>query len=78
MLFEEPLADGRWVGHAADHTLVAAPAPTATPLANAIGRVRVEAVDPRTRIASSVDSSRVSPRQSPSIAAAPSESPHGR
>ena len=45
VLFEEELADGRWVGHAADHALVAAPAPDRSPLANAIGRVRVESVD---------------------------------
>lgn len=46
VLFEEPLPDGRWVGHAADHTLVAAvPAAGASGLGNAIGRVRVESVD---------------------------------
>ncbi len=49
VLFEEPLADGRWVGHAADHTLVAAPAADGTPLSNAIGRVHVVAVDPSAR-----------------------------
>ncbi len=47
VLFEERLADGRWVGHAADHTLVAAGAPDgARSLANAIGRVAIEGVDP--------------------------------
>lgn len=46
VLFEEPLSDGRWVGHATDHTLVAAPATNGSPLGNAIGRVRVESVDP--------------------------------
>ena len=50
MLFEELLPDGRWIGHAADHTLVAARAPDAAmPLGNAIGRVRVEFVDPAAR-----------------------------
>lgn len=46
VLFEERLPDGRWVGHAADHTLVAARADDDVPLDNAIGRVRVESVDP--------------------------------
>jgi threonylcarbamoyladenosine tRNA methylthiotransferase MtaB len=50
VLFETRLDDGRWVGHAADHTLVAAdgPAPWGDRPAsfeNHIGRVRVEAVD---------------------------------
>jgi threonylcarbamoyladenosine tRNA methylthiotransferase MtaB len=49
VLFEEPLPDGRWVGHAQDHTLVAAPSDAAAPLGNAIGRVRVESVDPLAR-----------------------------
>jgi threonylcarbamoyladenosine tRNA methylthiotransferase MtaB len=49
VLFEEPLPDGRWVGHAEDHTLVAAVATGPTPLGNAIGRVRVESVDPAAR-----------------------------
>ncbi|HET9520848.1 MAG TPA: tRNA (N(6)-L-threonylcarbamoyladenosine(37)-C(2))-methylthiotransferase MtaB [Candidatus Limnocylindrales bacterium] len=48
VLFEEPLEDGRWVGHAADHTLVAATPPDGEPLANVIGRVHVERVDPET------------------------------
>jgi tRNA A37 methylthiotransferase MiaB len=46
VLFEHRLADGRWVGHAADHTLVAAAADRDADLENAIGRVRVDAIDP--------------------------------
>jgi threonylcarbamoyladenosine tRNA methylthiotransferase MtaB len=47
VLFEESLGDGRWVGHAADHTLVAAAPPDGMPsLANAIARVAGESVDP--------------------------------
>lgn len=47
VLFEERLDDGRWVGHAADHTLFVAAAPSRTPsLANAIGRVVGESIDP--------------------------------
>jgi threonylcarbamoyladenosine tRNA methylthiotransferase MtaB len=47
VLFEERLDDGRWIGHATDHTLVAASAPNGTmTLANAIGRVAIEGVDP--------------------------------
>jgi threonylcarbamoyladenosine tRNA methylthiotransferase MtaB len=52
VLFEEPSGDdpGRWVGHAADHTLVAAAAPAGTPsLANAIGHVVGESIDPTSR-----------------------------
>jgi len=52
VLFEDPSGDGtgRWVGHAADHTLVAAAAPAGTPsLANAIGRVVGESIDPTSR-----------------------------
>jgi threonylcarbamoyladenosine tRNA methylthiotransferase MtaB len=45
VLFEEQLADGRWVGHATDHTLVAARPDAALPVANGIGRVLVESVD---------------------------------
>ena len=47
VLLEERLADGRWVGHAADHTLVAV-APGRhrdADLANAIAAVAIEAVD---------------------------------
>jgi threonylcarbamoyladenosine tRNA methylthiotransferase MtaB len=45
VLFESRLPDGRWVGHAADHTLVAVEVPDQV-LENAIGRVRVVDVDP--------------------------------
>ena len=45
VLFEVPLGDGRWVGHATDNTLVAARPDGGRPLANGIGRVLVEAVD---------------------------------
>ena len=63
VLFETRLDDGRWAGHAADHTLVAtatsawldqaapasaASAPSAS-MENHIGRVRIEAVDPAVR-----------------------------
>jgi threonylcarbamoyladenosine tRNA methylthiotransferase MtaB len=74
VLFEEHLPDGRWVGHAADHTLVAAPDSDSGPLGNAIGRVRVESVDAavRDRVVGSVIA----------LAAAPSGQPigvaHGR
>lgn len=59
VLFETRLDDGRWLGHAEDHVLVAVrpPEPAAAPggavafagrptLENAVGRVRVTAVDP--------------------------------
>ena len=47
VLFESRLDDGRWVGHAADHTLVAVDGGSrAGDLENVIGRVRVESVDP--------------------------------
>jgi threonylcarbamoyladenosine tRNA methylthiotransferase MtaB len=45
VLFESCLGDGRWIGHAADHTLVAVDEPDRD-LENAIGRVRVTRVDP--------------------------------
>ena len=45
VLFESRLGDGRWVGHAADHTIVAVEEPGGD-LENAIGRVRVAGVDP--------------------------------
>jgi len=46
VLFETRLSDGRWVGHAADHTLVAVPAPSAaSQLENHLGRVRLDAID---------------------------------
>ena len=47
VLFEVRLEDGRWVGHASDHTLVAVWPPSApTVLENRVGRVRVDAIDP--------------------------------
>jgi tRNA A37 methylthiotransferase MiaB len=52
VLFETRLADGRWVGHAADYVPVAVASPALGPaagiasLANVIGRVVVEGVDP--------------------------------
>jgi len=42
VLFESRLDDGRWVGHADDHVLVAAPG---VGLENAIGRVVVDRID---------------------------------
>lgn len=42
VLFERRLDDGRWVGHAEDHVLVAA---VGDDLENAIGHVRIEGVD---------------------------------
>ena len=46
VLFEQPLPDGRWVGHAENHVLVAAAAPDGARLGSAIGLVRGEAIDP--------------------------------
>jgi len=50
VLFESELPDGRWIGHAEDHVLVAAEAPDGAPygtsLENAIGRVRLTGIDP--------------------------------
>jgi hypothetical protein len=53
VLFESTLGDDRWVGHAEDYVLVAASAADAEPrlglpasLENAIGRVRLDRVDP--------------------------------
>jgi threonylcarbamoyladenosine tRNA methylthiotransferase MtaB len=45
VLFETRLDDGRWVGHAADHALVAVAA-GGEQLENVIGRVRIDAIDP--------------------------------
>ena len=46
VLFERRLEDGRWLGHAADHTLVAAAqSGSGASLENAIGRVAIDAVD---------------------------------
>jgi threonylcarbamoyladenosine tRNA methylthiotransferase MtaB len=51
VLFETRLDDGRWVGHAADHTLVSVPPPASATgsLENHLGRVRVDAVDSEVR-----------------------------
>jgi threonylcarbamoyladenosine tRNA methylthiotransferase MtaB len=53
VLFESRLADGTWVGHAADYVAVAATAEVTAQadasLVNAIGRVAVEDVDPDAR-----------------------------
>jgi threonylcarbamoyladenosine tRNA methylthiotransferase MtaB len=46
VLFEARLDDGRWVGHAADHALVAVGPPGGMPLENVIARVAVDGVDP--------------------------------
>ncbi len=45
VLFETRLPDGRWVGHAPNNALVAAPAPGGRSLENAVGRVRALRVD---------------------------------
>ena len=45
VLFETRLADGRWLGHAEDHVLVAAGDATAD-VENAVGRVVIDGVDP--------------------------------
>jgi threonylcarbamoyladenosine tRNA methylthiotransferase MtaB len=42
VLFERHLPDGRWVGHAEDHVLVAA---AGDALENAIGRVKIDGID---------------------------------
>jgi threonylcarbamoyladenosine tRNA methylthiotransferase MtaB len=42
VLFERRMPDGRWIGHAADNVLVAAPGDD---LENAIGRVKIDAID---------------------------------
>ena len=46
VLLETRLDDGRWVGHGADNTLIAAPAGANENLENAIARIRPERVDP--------------------------------
>jgi threonylcarbamoyladenosine tRNA methylthiotransferase MtaB len=46
VLFEQPLSDGRWLGHAESHILVAAATPDGGSLENAIGLVRGESIDP--------------------------------
>ena len=50
VLIEQRLDDGRWVGHATDHVLVAVRIPASAPDGdpeNAIATVRVEDIDPR-------------------------------
>jgi len=50
VLVESRLEDGRWIGHAADHTLVAVePGRSAEDLENVLARVAIEAVDPARR-----------------------------
>jgi threonylcarbamoyladenosine tRNA methylthiotransferase MtaB len=49
VLFETRLDDGRWVGHATDHALVAAMPPDTGTLDNVIGRVAIDRVDPGER-----------------------------
>ena len=46
VLLEHRLPDGRWTGHAEDHTLAAVNAPGQADLENAIARVRMERLDP--------------------------------
>jgi threonylcarbamoyladenosine tRNA methylthiotransferase MtaB len=46
VLFESRLPDGRWLGHAEDHVVVAALPPDRRPLDNAIGRAVLERLDP--------------------------------
>jgi threonylcarbamoyladenosine tRNA methylthiotransferase MtaB len=46
VLVEGRLPDGRWVGHAEDYLVVAVASAGTEPLANAIVRARVEAVEP--------------------------------
>jgi hypothetical protein len=46
VLFETLLDDGRWIGHAEDNVLVAAPEPGGRPLENVIARVVVDGIDP--------------------------------
>ena len=46
VLFESRLDDGRWVGHAEDHVLVAVAAPDDRGLENAICRVAITGIDP--------------------------------
>jgi threonylcarbamoyladenosine tRNA methylthiotransferase MtaB len=46
VLFERRHPDGRWIGHAESHVLVAAEPPDDRSLENAVGLVRVESIDP--------------------------------
>jgi threonylcarbamoyladenosine tRNA methylthiotransferase MtaB len=45
VLFERQLPDGRWIGHAESHVLVAVASPDGQPLENAIGLVQAESID---------------------------------
>ena len=45
VLFEQPLADGRWMGHAETGVLVAAASPDGRALDNVVGRVAVRGTD---------------------------------
>jgi threonylcarbamoyladenosine tRNA methylthiotransferase MtaB len=49
VLLEHRLPDGRWTGHAEDHTLVAVHAPREEDLENTIAIVRINGVDPARR-----------------------------
>jgi threonylcarbamoyladenosine tRNA methylthiotransferase MtaB len=46
VLFERPLSDGRWVGHAGNHVAVAAASTDGRPLDNVIGSVVAESIEP--------------------------------
>jgi threonylcarbamoyladenosine tRNA methylthiotransferase MtaB len=46
VLFERPLPDGRWLGHAESHVMVTAVAPDGGSLENEIALVRADSVDP--------------------------------
>ncbi len=48
VLFEQPLPDGRWLGHAESHVPVAAAPANGRSLENAIGLIRAESIDPAT------------------------------
>ena len=69
VLVEHRLPDGRWTGHAEDHTLVAVDAPGQADLENAIARVRIGGVDPdrRDRVAGRILS--LSPATAPGASA---------
>jgi threonylcarbamoyladenosine tRNA methylthiotransferase MtaB len=45
-LFEQPAGGGRWLGHADNYVAVLATATAGEPLANRIGLVRVDSIDP--------------------------------
>ena len=46
VLFERQMPDGRWLGHAESHVLVASAAPGGESLENSIGLVRGESIEP--------------------------------